>query len=35
MAWTAADAAGSEPTRTRLLEADTTYGGRDDYPWRF
>lgn len=35
MAWTAADAAGSEATRTRLLEADTTYGGRDDYPWRF
>ena len=35
MAWTAADAAATESIRTRLLDADTRYGGRDDYPWRF
>ena len=35
MALTAADAALDEATRARLLDADTTYGGRDNYPWRF
>ena len=35
MAWTVADAATAGTTRDRLLGADTTYGGRDDYPWRF
>ena len=35
MAWTCADAAAEGPLRQRLVEADTTYGGRDDYPWRF
>lgn len=35
MAWTVADAATSTALRDRLLAADTGYGGRDDYPWRF
>jgi amidohydrolase len=35
MALTAVDAALDGATRERLLAADTTYGGRDDYPWRF
>ncbi len=35
MAWTCADAAAEGPLRDRLLAADTTYGGRDTYPWRF
>jgi amidohydrolase len=35
MAWTAADAAATDSIRERLLSADTTYGGRDEYPWRF
>lgn len=33
MAWTCVDAATEDPLRERLLDADTTYGGRDDYPW--
>lgn len=36
MAWTAVDAAAPGELRERLLGApDTTYGGRDSYPWRF
>jgi hypothetical protein len=36
MAWTVIDAAGEGPLRERLLAAaDTTYGGRSNYPWRF
>ena len=35
MAWTAVDAAGSDAIRARLLDADTVYGGRPTYPWRF
>jgi amidohydrolase len=35
MAWTVADAAATDSVRDRLLAADTTYGGRDEYPWRF
>jgi amidohydrolase len=35
MALTAVDAALDDSTRERLLDADTTYSGRDDYPWRF
>ena len=35
MAWTAIDAATSDGLRRRLLDHDTTYGGRSDYPWRF
>jgi amidohydrolase len=35
MAWTVADAASSTSLRDRLLDADTTYGGREHYPWRF
>jgi amidohydrolase len=35
MAWTALDAARSETVRARLLDADTVYGGRPTYPWRF
>lgn len=35
MAWTVADAAADEATRARLLNADTTYGRRAAYPWRF
>jgi metal-dependent amidase/aminoacylase/carboxypeptidase family protein len=35
MAWTAIDAATSDDLRGRLLGRDTTYGGRDEYPWRF
>ncbi|MGY9072274.1 MAG: M20 family metallopeptidase [Acidimicrobiales bacterium] len=35
MALTAIDAALDDPTRERLLAADTTYGGRDDYPWAY
>lgn len=35
MALTAVDAAQDDSTKTRLLEGDTTYSGRDDYPWRF
>ncbi|MCP3855030.1 MAG: M20 family metallopeptidase [Actinomycetia bacterium] len=35
MAWTSLDAAAEGEIRERLLSADTTYGGRDDYPWRF
>jgi amidohydrolase len=34
MAWTCLDAATEGPVRERLLAADTTYGRRDDYPWR-
>lgn len=33
MAMTCVDAAATGPVRDRLLAADTTYGGRDDYPW--
>ncbi len=33
MALTAADAAGVEALRTRLLDANTDYGQRDSYPW--
>ena len=35
MALTAVDAASDSETRDRLLAGDTTYSGRDDYPWRF
>lgn len=35
MAWTVADAATNAPVLERLLANDTTYGGRDDYPWSF
>jgi amidohydrolase len=35
MAWTCLDAAAEGPIRDRLLDADTTYGHRDDYPWRY
>ncbi len=35
MAWTAADAAAEGGTRDRLLAAETSYGGRSTYPWRF
>ena len=35
MAWTTADAATTTTIRERLLDADTAYGGRDEYPWRF
>ncbi len=35
MAQTVVDAALNESTRQRLLDADTTYGNRDTYPWRF
>ncbi|MDH4144214.1 MAG: amidohydrolase [Acidimicrobiia bacterium] len=36
LAWTAIDAAAPGPLRDRLLAApDTTYSGRDSYPWRF
>ena len=35
MAWTAADAATSPAIADRLQAADTVYGGRDQYPWRF
>jgi amidohydrolase len=36
LAWTAADAATDAGLRARLLDAaDTTYGGRGSYPWRF
>ena len=35
MAWTAIDAASSPAVTDRLTAADTTYGGRDDYPWLF
>ncbi len=35
MAWTAADAATSAGVRDRLLDADTDYGERDSYPWRY
>ena len=35
MAWTSVDAATTDSIRERLLDADTTYGGRDSYPWRF
>jgi amidohydrolase len=34
MAWTCIDAATEDKVRTRLLAADTDYGGRNDYPWR-
>lgn len=33
MAQTVIDAAHDEATRNRLLAGNTTYGGRDDYPW--
>ena len=33
MAWTTADAALDPPTRERLLSGETTYGGRNAYPW--
>ncbi len=33
MAMTCVDAAAAGPVRDRLLAADTTYGGRDHYPW--
>jgi amidohydrolase len=35
MAWTSIDAATDEHIRRRLLDADTGYGGRPTYPWRF
>ncbi len=35
MAWTCADAATDDTIRRRLLDADTSYGGRSQYPWRF
>lgn len=35
MAWTVVDAATSPTIHDRLLAAETTYGGRDEYPWRF
>ena len=35
MAQTAVDAATTDSTRARLLDADTIYSGRSDYPWRF
>ena len=35
MAWTVVDATKPGATRDRLLDADTNYSGRDDYPWRF
>ena len=35
MAWTCADAATDDTVRQRLLDADTTYGNRATYPWRF
>ncbi len=35
MAWTVADAAASSKTLDRLLDADTAYGDRESYPWRF
>ena len=35
MALPAVDAATDDETRSRLLDADTTYSGRDSYPWRF
>ncbi|MEM8923816.1 MAG: amidohydrolase [Actinomycetota bacterium] len=33
MAWTCIDAATDDGMRQRLLDADTTYGGRAAYPW--
>jgi len=33
MAWTCVDAVTDDGLRQRLLSADTTYGGRDLYPW--
>ena len=33
MAWTAIDAATNPELRERFLAADTTYGGRTNYPW--
>lgn len=35
MAQTVIDAATTEASRERLLAADTTYGNRESYPWRF
>ncbi|MPY95077.1 MAG: amidohydrolase [Acidimicrobiia bacterium] len=35
MAWTAIDAATEPALRARLEGRDTSYGGRDAYPWRF
>lgn len=35
MAWTAFDAATTAGLGGRLLGRDTSYGDRDDYPWRF
>jgi amidohydrolase len=35
MAWTCVDAASDDAVRQRLLAADTAYGERDHYPWRF
>ena len=33
MAWTCIDAATDPTMRERFLQGDTTYGGRDTYPW--